>query len=189
MADKTSDIVDTVAERFWWLGALQGILAIFFGITATVWPALTLVTLVYLFSAFILTVAIVEIIRGFTGIGRRAGWWMSLLTGFIGIGIYLVRHPNVSFATFILVVGIGLIARGLIELVIAFSERMRSVYRVLNVIAGLAAIAAGIVILLQPVAGGLAFVWILGLYGLIIGAMSLAVALDLHNQPPQPQRL
>jgi uncharacterized membrane protein HdeD (DUF308 family) len=179
----TERILEKTVSQLWWIGAIQGTLAIFFGITAVFWPALTLLTLVYLFAAFIIAIGITETINGLMSIGRRDTWWITLLIGVggMGIGIYLVRHPRVSFATFILLVGISLIARGLMDGVRAFLDRTDTATRVLAAVVCVASIAAGIIILLSPVSGGMAFVWVLGLYALIYGSITLAVSFDLRN--------
>jgi uncharacterized membrane protein HdeD (DUF308 family) len=188
MARQPSNLSALVLERsvqeLWWMGAIQGTLAIFFGITAIAWPGLTLLTLVYLFSAFILAMGIIEIVSGLISLGRRSTWWLTLLLGLItlGIGVYLIRHPNVSFNTFILLVGLGLIARGLMDGMRAFVDRTTTTGRVLLALAALAAIVAGIIILFQPVSGGVAFVWVLGLYALIFGSLTLAVSFELRNE-------
>jgi uncharacterized membrane protein HdeD (DUF308 family) len=203
MATKTSDqLLDTsllkrTIDELWWMGAIQGVLAVFFGITAIFWPALTLVTLVYLFSAFILAIGMTEIVLGIISINRRSTWWVTLLIGIVSLvaGIYLVRHPDVSFATFILVIGLTLIARGVLDVIRAFIDRATTTNKVLLTIIGIAAIVAGIIILLQPVAGGVAFVWVLGIYGLILGALELAIAFEMRrelepviSEPANPKR-
>jgi uncharacterized membrane protein HdeD (DUF308 family) len=171
-------------NELWWMGALQGIFALFFGITALFWPALSLVTLVYLFSSFVLAIGIVEIVYAVLNIGMRSTWWMSLLVGLIalGAGTYLVRHPGVSFKTFILIIGLTFIARGLVDTFRIFMDKSRVTNKALLAIVSIASIAAGIVILLQPVSGGLAFVWILGLYAMIYGALMIAVSFELHKE-------
>ena len=40
------------------------------------------------------------------------------------------------------------------------------------------AVVVGIAILLQPASGGVAFVWVLGLYALLTGPMWIALGLD-----------
>lgn len=166
--------------ELWWIGLIEGILAILFGIAALFWPGLTLTTLVYLFSAFVLVWGIAEIINGLLSIGTRSNWWLSLIFGLVGlgVGVYLVRHPTVTFATFILLIGFTLIAKGLIDIVSALIEDVSATYKVLSVIVGVAAVAVGIVILNSPVAGGVAFVWILGLYALVYGPLAIAMSFD-----------
>ncbi|HSX34793.1 MAG TPA: DUF308 domain-containing protein, partial [Candidatus Saccharimonadales bacterium] len=48
--------------------------------------------------------------------------------------------------------------------------------RLLHGVQGGLGLAVGTVIVLQPAAGGLAFVWILGLYALVAGIMLIALA-------------
>jgi uncharacterized membrane protein HdeD (DUF308 family) len=50
--------------------------------------------------------------------------------------------------------------------------------RTLNGILGALGVIVGIFILRQPVAGGLAFVWVLGLYALIAGPVTIAMSSD-----------
>ena len=180
----TSRVTVNVMNELWWLTMMQSVLAIFFGIVAIFWPGLTLVTLVYLFSAFVLAWGIIEIVHALMSVGRRDTWWLTLLFGLIGlvVGVYLVRHPAVSFATFILLIGLTLIVRGLFDAIGTFLDERSSTHRVLLLVAGAAAVLAGIVLLLQPVASGVAFVWVLGLYALIFGTISLVVSLDARKE-------
>jgi uncharacterized membrane protein HdeD (DUF308 family) len=177
-------ITPQAVNEMWWLGLTQGILAIFFGITAVFWPGLTLVTLVYLFSAFILLWGMTEIIHGLLSIRRRSTWWLTLLFGLVGlgVGVYLIRHPDISFDTFIVVTGLTLIVRGLLDVLSVLLDRRTINNKILMAIIGIAAIAAGIILFLQPVAGGVAFVWILGLYALIFGLLIIVMSIEARNE-------
>lgn len=169
---------------WWWLGVVLGIFAILFGIATLFWPGLTLVTFVYLFSGYVLVWGIISIIRSLVHInGMRGAWWLTLLFGIIalGLGVYLVRHPQTSFATIILLVGFTFIIEGIFEVISGlFSDKTAS-GKTLAVIVGALGVLAGIFILMQPVTGGVAFVWILGLYALIFGPMMIAMAVEEHN--------
>jgi uncharacterized membrane protein HdeD (DUF308 family) len=167
---------------------LRGVIAIIFGIAATFWPGITLVTLVYLFSAFVLFGGLVDVVEG---IGRLVGDGSSvmirillLLFGFvqIGVGVYLLRHPHVAFATLILLIGFTFIVRGVVEVVHGvFDGGPSATYRAVMIIVGLIAVIAGVVVLLQPAASGVAFVWILGIYSLITGPLLIAAAQDINK--------
>jgi uncharacterized membrane protein HdeD (DUF308 family) len=123
-------------------------------------------------------------------IKRRDSWWVTALLGALGlgVGIYLVRHLGISFTAFILIIGLLLIARGLLDLARVFTDRAGSENKALSAIIGVAGVVAGILILLQPAAGGVAFVWILGLYALILGVLGMVVSLELRNALSEPVR-
>jgi uncharacterized membrane protein HdeD (DUF308 family) len=176
---------DQAVNELWWLTMVESTFALFFGISAVFWPGLTLVTLVYLFSGFVLGLGILQLFSGIMSIRARSTWWITMLIGIagIGIGIYLVRHPDISFRSFVLLVGLLLLARGLLDLVRVFTDRQTTrggVPKVLLAIMGVAAIIAGVFIMVQPVVGGVAFVWILGLYAIVFGALNMAIAIELR---------
>lgn len=170
----------------WWPSITGAIITLFFGIAALFWPQLTVMTLVYLFSAFIIAHGIVRLIEGLMSIRTRGTWWLTALLGAlgIGVGVFLIRHIDVTLATFILLVGFVLIAQGFLEIILALvggTDVTGRSNKALLWIVGLSGILAGIFILMQPVAGGIAFVWILGLYAVITGILELAIALEVRS--------
>lgn len=162
---------------------LRGVAGILFGIAAVFWPALTLVTLVYIFSIYILVSGIVDIVEAIMAVSRGGSWIWKMLLGFaeLGVGVYLVRHPNVTFTTLILLIGLILIARGVFEVVLAMLEDFSATEKTLMIIGGALAVVVGIAILLQPASGGVAFVWVLGLYALLTGPMWVALGIDAKH--------
>lgn len=172
------------ASTNWWTLTVRGIAAILFGVAAVFWPGMTLVTLVYLFGAFILVYGVVDIIHGLTNIGRGGlGWILTLLLGFleIGVGVYLIRHVTLAFTTLVLLIGFMLIVRGVFEVVLAFMGDQPATSRTLLLIGGAVAVLAGIIVLRQPVAGGVAFVWVLGVFALVSGPMLIALSIDAKH--------
>lgn len=169
----------------------EGIVAILFGIAAVFWPGLTIVTLLYLFATFILVSGLINLVEGVfhasTGFGS---WFLRIILSviLIGVGIYLLRHPHVTFATFILLIGFALIFRGVMEVVMAFMEDASVGARALLIVAGALAVIVGIIVLTEPVAGGVAFVWILGLYALISGPIIVAMAMGEHHRTVGAQK-
>jgi uncharacterized membrane protein HdeD (DUF308 family) len=180
--------MDTQDELYmstnWWVLTVRGIAAILFGVAAVFWPGLTLVTLVYLFSAFILVYGVVDIVHGLTQIGRGGlGSVLTLLLGFleIGVGVYLLRHVTVAFSTLILLIGFMLIIRGIFEIVMAFMGDQAATSRTLLIVGGGIATLAGVIVLRQPVSSGVAFVWVLGVFALITGPMLIALSIDAKH--------
>lgn len=172
-----------VVNELWWIGVAQGAIAIFFGLAALFWPTLTLGVLLFLFSAFLIVIGLAEVINGLVNIGMNKTWWMLVLVGFIslGVGVFLIRNPETTLQTFIIIVGLVLIARGIIDAIRAFTDEYAKQHKVLNILVGIIAIIAGVLVLAQPVAGGIAFVWILGLYALFYGVLSIAISYGIRN--------
>ncbi len=168
--------------------AMRGVIATLFGIATVFWPGITILTLIYLFSAFMLVNGVISVV---VGVGHLADSQRSVLTRVltliiglveIGVGTYLLRHPGVTFATLILLIGFTLILRGVLEVVLGLFAEGPSFTRILVIIIGLITALAGIVMLFQPVSAGVAFVWILGLYALITGPLLIALGLEANKK-------
>ena len=71
----------------WWLFALRGLLAFFFGVLAVIWPQQTVLTLVQVFGVVALADGILGLIIGIGIMGSNERWWMALLEGVAGIVI------------------------------------------------------------------------------------------------------
>ncbi|MDD5693104.1 MAG: DUF308 domain-containing protein [Patescibacteria group bacterium] len=167
-------------KQYWWMMVLRGIAAILFGLAALLWPGLTLLSLIYLFVIFLIVSGVVDIIVGIFSVGKHTRWFLTVLMGILelGFGVYLIRHTGVTIATFILLTGFILIFRGILEVVGAFVEGVTATEKTLAMIAGVVTVLAGVIILFQPTTT-IAFVWVLGLFALISGPVTIAIALDV----------
>ncbi len=170
-------------KPMWESMVVRGIAGILFGISAVFWPSLTLVVLVYIFSIYILVSGVVGIVESVVQLTRKGSWVWTMLLGIaeLGVGLYLVRHPGASFATFVLIAGLILVARGVFQAIMALVDEYSATNRTLLFISGGLSVLVGVIVLLQPVAGGVAFVWVLGLYALVTGPIWIALALDLKH--------
>lgn len=178
----------TQAERTGNAVALHGIIAILFGFAAVFWPGITLVTLVYLISGFLLASGLVTLITALMDTAHEKNSVLSVVLTVIlgiveiGIGVYLLRHVGVAFVTFILLIGFTLIFRGLVDVFHGLFEGGGSaMYRTSHILIGILAVLAGVILLFQPATSGVAFVWILGLYALLTGPLMIALALDINK--------
>lgn len=172
--------------------AFRGMLAVVFGIAAVFWPGLTLQTLVYLFGGFILASGLLGMVWALLNVYNPASSTLSrvlglgLAVGEVGVGVYLLRHPEVAFNTLILLIAFTLIIRGVIDLVTGLFEDGGAMHRTVMVVGGVIAAVVGVVLLFEDESTGVAFVWILGLYALVTGPLMIALALDMKNAVPAP---
>jgi uncharacterized membrane protein HdeD (DUF308 family) len=86
MADILDQRITHILTQKWWAVALRGLLALVFGVLVFFWPGISLMALVILFGAYVLTDGIFTIV---TAIGKAAErqkpWWPMLLEGIVGI--------------------------------------------------------------------------------------------------------
>ncbi len=168
----------SITKENWWALVSGGAATIIFGVAVVFWPGLTLLVLLYLFSAYVLINGMVNISAGISSIGQADSWFLPVALGLfeLGVGVYLLRHTTVKFNTFIILIGFVLIARGIIEAINAYYDaKATTKVQALSYLSSLAALVAGIVILfVAKESQGVDFVWILGLYGIGVGTLQLA---------------
>jgi len=179
----------TTVSAIWWPTITVAVITILFGLAALFWPGMTVVTLVYLVGIFLVIHGITRFVGGLLSVRTMRNWWAVSLLGLVGlgVGIFILSNVNLALATFILVVGLVLITQGILEIIAAMTDNTvtenssNESSRALRWVVGLAGILAGILILLQPAALGIAFIWILGLYAVIAGTLELIVALEFRS--------
>jgi uncharacterized membrane protein HdeD (DUF308 family) len=167
----------SITKDNWWTLVLGGVVTILFGIAVVFWPGLTLLVLLYLFSTYVLILGIIYVLAGLNAVGRSDTWFLPIILGAfqLGVGVYLLQHTAVKFSTFIVLIGFTLIATGVFEAVSAYyTARLSTKAQAISYLSGLAGLVAGIVILFAKQAHGVSFVWILGLYAIVVGTIHLA---------------
>ncbi len=163
---------------------MQGLLTVAFGVTAIFWPGLTVTVLLYLVGAYLLVSGVFHIGSSVSSMGSTNWWLLTPLLGVVelGFGVYLLRHTAVVFSTFVTLIGFALIIRGLIELVsVVFESFGEETADRVTMVNGFLALVAGIVVLYQTKTASVAFVWILGVYAILVGATQLALAKRLSE--------
>lgn len=167
----------------WWMLLIRGIALLMFGIAAVMWPGITIVSLATIFAVYMLLAGITDILVAFGSIKERSSWFLTLLLGVIevAVGGYLLKNPGLALATFIATIGFSILFQGVLTVIASFVETNDPGVRLLGIIEGFLGVIAGFVVLQYPVSGGLAFTWILGVYGIIAGTISVASALSLKH--------
>lgn len=172
-----------------WLMAIRGVIAIIFGIAALLWPGRTLLILVYLFGAFAIVDGILAAVASVQLRHLTSYWWIILLEGIFGIiiGIVAFALPGVTALALLFLVATWAILTGILELVSAFSGRAPARREWAMGIAGVLSIVLGILLVIQPGAGLLTIVWLIGIYAIAWGFTLLVRAFqhrELHPRMP-----
>jgi len=105
-----------------------GVLAVIMGIVTLAWPAATSLAVLYIIAAWAIISGIADIAGAFAGGisgGRRV--WLVIL-GLIGIavGIYFFVHPVTGVLALLWVVGVYLVALGILRIIAGFLQPPRA---------------------------------------------------------------
>ncbi len=170
--------------RSWWLLGLRGAIAVLFGLAAIAWPAITLLTLAALFTAFALLAGAVWIFGAVRHRKADQRWWVMLLLGLFSVaaGVVAALHPALTTVALILLIGANALVSGVLDIVVALRVRKYMKGELLLILSGVASIAFGLIVLLFPTgAGALALAWMTGFYALFTGVLLLALALQVRS--------
>ena len=172
----------------WWALALRGVLAVIFGIVALRWPGLTIEVLVLFFGANALVDGVLALIAAFRGSATGARWWGMLLQGILGIATGIIvllmwGTPLIAFVVYALVIVIAAwaIVIGIFEIVAAVRLRKEIQGEWLLALRGVLAIIFGVVLLMRPLVGALAVVWVIGVFSIALGLLGLVLAFRLRS--------
>jgi NhaP-type Na+/H+ or K+/H+ antiporter len=163
-----------------WAMALRGILAVAFGIIALRSPSVAAATFVIVFAIYAFADGVVDFLvaarLGRTG--QRWGWYLFEGLASVALGVVALVFPRVTLVALVLFIALRAIVLGVIEVASAFSwEGLDS--RWLLGLTGVLSVILGILLLASPAAGGLALVWVIGIYAIVIGVALFAHGLQL----------
>ena len=151
------------AAKNWWLFTLRGVFAILFGLIALIFPSPTILSLVLLFSAYMLLDGIVGIISAVRAMRRRDQWGLLVFEGIfnilVGIGAFL--WPGLTVLAFVLLVAAWTLVTG--GLMAAAGFRLNLDHgRVWLLLGGLLSVAFGVLLIITPLIGAAVLTWWMG---------------------------
>jgi uncharacterized membrane protein HdeD (DUF308 family) len=175
-------------SRNWWLVALRGLLAILFGVGAFVWPALTWLVLILMFGMYAIVDGIFAMVSGMFQSRYSPRWWVFLVEGFISLiaGVIVLLQPGLAGITLVIVIAIWAVLTGLLEVIAAIRLRREIRNEWMLGFGGFLSVMLGLLMLLQPAAGGLVITLMVGAYALIFGMLLVALSLRLRSFNRRP---
>jgi uncharacterized membrane protein HdeD (DUF308 family) len=167
-------------NRYSWLFVLQGVLAIALGVATFVAPQPTLAAFIAVFAAY-------AVVSGALSIGAGLSLptgpsWALVLGGIAGIavGVLTFIQPDATAVAVVLLVGIYAIATGVAQVGAAFTLGGFTNTWLLG-LSGVVSVAFGVLLVMAPTDGVLAVLWLIGIYIIYFGIMSVAAGLGLHR--------
>jgi uncharacterized membrane protein HdeD (DUF308 family) len=173
-----ADRLASILRRSWWLLLLRGIAAIAFGVLTWVQPAVSLAALVLLFGAYSLVDGVFGSWAAIAGRKDHEQWWVLLIWGLTGIGIGILTFlaPGITALALLFYIAAWAIATGVLEIVTAIRLRKEIQGEWMLILAGLASVVFGFLLLVQPGAGALAVLWLIATYAIVFGVLLVLLA-------------
>lgn len=186
-APSPSPTDDWVAEG-WQLIVLRGALAVVFGIVAAAWPITTAVTLIVLWGVWAAVDGIsslAQVFRAGTPTLARVG---HALMGVIGIAaaFFAFVRPGLTAVTLTWILGIWLIARGVLGLVLALGKTPPAP-RALLVLGAAVDLFLGVLLAANPGRAAVSIALTLGLVAILWGLVFIALGLVARSQVRKAQ--
>ena len=167
-------MVNSTIRDSWWILLLQGLAAAIFGLTALIWTAITLFSLIMLFASFALIVGVFRVIGSLKD-RQESGWWLVLIAGIASIvaGIIAFAWPGLTALALLFVVGVQALIVGVSELWRIARNWHAAEGRWLGLLSGASSSVFGVLAFVWPGATALTLVWLIGIYALVFGISAI----------------
>lgn len=176
-----SDAMSAALAQNWWLIAIRGVLAIIIGVIAFAAPVATMLSLVLLFSAYMLVDGVFAIAAAVRAARQHERWALLVLEGIVSIAVaaIAVLWPGITILAYVLLVAGWAIVTGALMLGAAFRLNLDH-GRWWLVLGGIASLVYGALLIIAPLAGALVLTWWFGAYALVFGVFMLVLAFRLR---------
>ena len=171
--DSATTDLRRVARTTATLTIVSGVSALIFGILILIWPKTTLLIVAVLFGLQLLISGIVRIVNGI--IDKSIEGWQRGLSITFGVlivlaGILCLRNPALSLLTIIVIVAIGWLVDGIMNIVLGAQNP--SGERLGRILMGVVFLLGAIALLVFPTTALITFVllggWILIIFGIVM---------------------
>jgi uncharacterized membrane protein HdeD (DUF308 family) len=177
-------------KKHWWALLLRGIVAVLFGVICFFATGIALVSLIWVIGFYFILDGILMLAGAFSSSSAsdRAHWWWLIIGGIAGIaaGIFTFIWPGITALTLAILVAAWAIVTGAFELATAIRMRKVIPNDWLWVLNGVLSVVLGVLIFINPGAGLIALVYLLGFYALLAGFTMIGLSIRLRSlvHPP-----
>ena len=177
-----------VLDASWKDLLLRGVLAALFGVAAMAWPLTTVLAFVLLWGAWALLDGVGALWQAFHSSGKHR--LLLVLIGVVALAAAFLAfvRPGLTAVTLVWLLGLWLIARGVTELVVAFTSASGRA-RLLVVLAAVLDGLLGVLLVLNHDVGAKALTVFLGVLALAWGLAFVALALVVRRAAKETRSL
>lgn len=178
-----TDGMSAALARNWWAVALRGVAGIIFGVIAILLPAAAMLTLVWLFAAYLLVDGAFAIVAAVRAAEHHERWGLLLLEGVLDLvmGAIVWLFPASAIVALVLIIAAWALITGALMLVSSF--RLHGTHgRLWLALGGIVSLIWGGLLAAVPFAGAIVLTWWLGAYAIAFGVVLLLLAFRLRGR-------
>ena len=167
----------------WWVLLVRGILTLIFGIIAVTNVQFTILAVFIWFVFYALADGIFNAYMSYMDKENNDKWWVGLLGGVFSMVLAIAAFTWPQLTAFLLLMFIAAKAvfEGVILVVTAIQIRKEVKGEWLLILGGAVAIIFGLWMFFHPLIGGLALLWIVGIYATIVGFILIVQAFRMRG--------
>lgn len=180
-----------IFSQTWWLLLVRGLIAILFGVLVWFMPNVSLTVLVLLFGIYVFADGIFGVSAAIMGRKLDEHWWVLLLWGLVGIGVGVITllAPGVTALALLFYIATWAVATGVLQIIAAIRLRREIDGEWLLILAGLASVVFGVLLMARPGAGWLVLLWLIAAYAIVFGVIMVVVAFRARSFSKRLARL
>ncbi len=180
-----TETMSAALARNWWAVALRGVAGILFGVVALLMPVAALLSLAWLFAAYLVVDGVFGIVAAVRAAEHHERWGLLLIEGVLNLllGAAVWLFPTGAVLGFVLLIGVWALITGALMLVSSF--RLHGTHgRLWLALGGVVSLVWGVLLVAAPLTGALVLTWWLGAYAVAFGIVLLILAFRLHARRP-----
>lgn len=169
-------------NRIWWLTLLRGILGVILGLLLLFWPDKSAEALIMFVGAFALLTGLVITIHAL--LARFLLWGGSVAGGLVTLllGLIALFWPGLTAAVLVYVIAAWALVFGILEVIAGLALGAGSPAGALATGIGLVTVVLAILLFAAPEVGVVAAAWLLALYFLLNGGLTIYHAVEVRRE-------
>ncbi|WMY92679.1 HdeD family acid-resistance protein [Snodgrassella communis] len=175
-------LIDLLSEN-WWMVLIRGGAALIFGLLTWFYPFVSILIMVMFFGVYALIDGVLGVVIAINGRRTHQDWWLMLIWGMVSIlaGIMTFFVPGITWLVLITFIAIWSLVSGILQIIAAIRLRKSIRGEGWMIVAGMLSVLVGIILFVNPVQGGIALTWVIGVYAALFGVMNIALAFRLRR--------
>jgi uncharacterized membrane protein HdeD (DUF308 family) len=166
----------------WWLILLRGICAVIFGLLTFAWPGVTLAVLVLFYGAFAFADGVLALVAAVMGGQPAPRWWLAIV-GVLGLaaGLITLMMPGITALILLYCIAFWAIAIGVMQIFGAIRLRKEIDNEWMLIASGIISVLFGLILIVNPGAGAMGVLFVIGVYAVIHGIILITLAMRLRR--------